>query len=148
MSSIVNGTSRTGAKILISSADYEGLITDVIIVRSENYLEDPKKYASFLRGIYRAVDLYLAKPDEFVAIAAPFFSVPEQEMADALTGVKYTSYEEALAYMPTDGNGKLREVFDAFNDINVSLDLQDAKLDYSAYINGGLLPSLFDGKTR
>lgn len=148
MSSIVKSTSRTGAKILISSADYEGLITDVIIVRSENYREDPAKYASFLRGIYRAIDLYHSDPAEFVAISAPFFSVPEQEMTDALTGVKYTSYEEALAYMPGDGNGKLREVFDAFNAINLSLDLQDAALDYAPYVDGALLQGLFDGKTR
>jgi NitT/TauT family transport system substrate-binding protein len=148
MSSIVKGTSRTGSKILISSADYEGLITDVIIVRSENLKENPGKYAAFLRGIYRAVDLYKADPAEFVKISAPFFSVPDQEMTESLTGVKYTSYEDALAYMPGDGNGKLKEVFDAFNDINISLDLQDAKLEYAPYVDGALLQGLFDGKTR
>jgi NitT/TauT family transport system substrate-binding protein len=148
MSSIVKGTSREGSKILISSADYEGLITDVIIVRSENFNENPAKYAAFLRGIYRAVDLYNSDPAEFVAISAPFFSVPEEEMTEALTGVKYTSYEDAVAYMPGDGNGKLREVFDAFNGINLSLDLQDAALDYAPYVDGSLLAGLFDGKTR
>lgn len=148
MSSIVKGTSREGSKILISSADYEGLITDVIIVRSENFNENPAKYAAFLRGIYRAVDLYNSDPAEFVAISAPFFSVPEEEMTEALTGVKYTSYEDAVAYMPGDGNGKLREVFDAFNGINLSLDLQDAALDYAPYVDSSLLAGLFDGKTR
>ncbi|MEO1294146.1 MAG: hypothetical protein AAFV62_15245, partial [Pseudomonadota bacterium] len=57
-------------------------------------------------------------------------------------------YEETLDYMPLAGDGKLKEVFDAFNEINLSLDLQDAALPYAPYIDGALLPDLFDGKTR
>jgi NitT/TauT family transport system substrate-binding protein len=148
MSTIVNNTSRTGSKILISSADYEGLIADVIIVRGDDLEANPDKYAGFLRGIYRAIDLYNADPDKFIALSASEFSVPDEEMKEALTGVKYTSYEETLDYMPADGDGKLKEVFDAFNEINMQLDLADAPLAYEPYINGSLLPGLFEGKTR
>ena len=52
LSSIVKGSSREGAHVLLSSADYEGLITDVILVRTDDYQANPK-YAKFLRGIYR-----------------------------------------------------------------------------------------------
>ncbi len=69
-------------------------------------------------------------------------------MKEALAGVKYTTYEETLAYMPLSEDCKLREVFDAFNDINLSLDLQDAALPYAPCIDGTLLPDLFEGKTR
>lgn len=148
MSMIVNGTSREGSKVLISSADYEGLITDVIIVRGDDLEANPEKYAGFLRGIYRAIDLYNADPDKFIALSASEFSVPDAEMKEALTGVKYTSYEETLEYMPAEGAGKLHEVFDAFNKINLQLDLADAPLEYEPYINGSLLPGLFDGQTR
>jgi len=149
MSSIVKGTSRTGAHILISSADYEGLITDVILARTEDYKANPEKWAKFLRGIYRAIDLYNKDADKFIAISAPKFSVPAAEMKEALAGVKYTSYEESAAYMPgSAGDGKLKEVFDAFNNINVSLDLQDGPLAYSPYVDGSLMPTLFDGHKR
>lgn len=149
MSSIVNGTSREGARILLSSADYEGLITDVIVVRTEDYQENPEKYAKFLRGIYRAIDLYNADPERFVEIAAPFFDVPADEMAEALEGVLYTDYEETVSYMPSaDGPGRLFEVFTAFNEINQSLDLQDAPLDYDALVTGDVVQGLFDGHTR
>lgn len=149
MSSIVKGTSRTGAHVLISSADYEGLITDVILVRTEDYKENPGKYAKFLRGIYRAIDLYNKDPDKFIALSAPKFSVPAAEMKEALAGVKYTSYEESAAYMPgSSGDGKLKEVFDAFNGINISLDLQDGPLNYNPYVDGALMPSLFEGHKR
>ncbi|MEO0766586.1 MAG: ABC transporter substrate-binding protein [Pseudomonadota bacterium] len=148
LSQIVKNTSRTGSKVLLSSADFEGLITDIILVRTDDYTENPDKYASFLRGIYRAIDVYMADPDQFIELSASEFGVPDAEMKEALAGVRYTTYEETLDYMPADGNGKLREVFDSFNEINAALDLQDAPLDYAPYIDGSLLPGLFDGHTR
>ena len=148
LSTIVKGTSREGSKVLISSADYEGLITDIILVNTADLNANPEKYAKFLRGIYRAIDFYIADPDGFIALSAGEFSVPDAEMKEALAGVKYTSYEETLEYMPASGDGKLKEVLDAFNKINISLDLQDAALPYAPYVDGSLLPGLFDGKTR
>jgi hypothetical protein len=70
-------------------------------------------------------------------------------MKEALVGVKFTSYEEAVAYMPSAAErGKLAETFDAFNEINVELDLQDAPLAYDSLVDGSLLNGLFDGKVR
>jgi len=149
MGSIVRNSGREGAHLLLTSADYEGLITDVIIVRTDDYRANPEKYAKFLRGVYRAIDLYNADPDRFIAISAPFFDTPDAEMKEALAGVKYTSYEESVEYMPSAaGDGKLREVFDAFNDINVTLDLQDGPLDYRPYVDGSTLDGLFEGHDR
>lgn len=148
LSQIVKNTSRTGSKVLLSSADFEGLITDIILVRTDDYTANPDKYASFLRGIYRAIDVYMADPDQFIALSASEFGVPDAEMKEALAGVRYTTYEETLEYMPASGDGNLREVFDSFNEINAALELQDAPLDYAPYIDGSLLPGLFDGKTR
>lgn len=149
MSSIVKNTSREGAHLLLTSADYEGLITDVIIVRTEDLKSNPEKYAKFLRGIYRAIDLYNSDPDKFIEISAPAFDVPAAEMKEALEGVKYTSFEESVAYLPSgDTPGKLKEVFDAFNEINVVLDLQDAPLSYQPYVDGSALNGLFDGHQR
>lgn len=148
LSQIVKNTSREGSKILLSSADYEGLITDVILVRTDDFKENPAKYAKFLRGIFRAIDDYMEDPDAFIAMSASEYNVPDAEMKEALEGVKYTTYEETMEYMPTSEDGKLREVFDTFNEINMSLDLQDAPLPYAPYIDGSLLPDLFEGKTR
>jgi NitT/TauT family transport system substrate-binding protein len=149
LSSIVKGSSRDGAHVLLSSADYEGLITDVIIVRTDDYIANPEKYAKLLRGIYRAIDLYNKDADKFIAISAPFFNTPVDEMKEALAGVKYTSYEESVAYLPSgNGDGELKDVFDAFNDINVTLDLQEGPLEYQPYVDGALLNGLFNGHTR
>ena len=89
LSTIVKNSSRPGTHVLLSSADYEGLITDVILVRTDDYNANPDKYAKFLRGIYRAIDMYNSDPDKFIAISAPFFDTPPAEMKEALEGVKH-----------------------------------------------------------
>ena len=148
MSSIVNSTSRTGSKLLLTSRDFPGLITDVIIVRTEDYKANPEKYAKFLRGLYRAVDVYMQDPDKFINLSAPKFSVPAAEMKEALEGVVYTSYEDAVNFMGSGGNTELKEIFDAFNEINIGLKLQDSELTYSDHVDPSTIDGLFDGKTR
>ncbi len=148
MSSIINSTSRTGSKLLLTSRDFPGLITDVIIVRTEDYKANPEKYAKFLRGIYRAVDVYMQDPDKFINLSAPKFSVPAAEMKEALEGVIYTSYEDAVKFIGSGGNTELKEIFDAFNDINIGLKLQDSELTYGDHVDPSTIDGLFDGKTR
>lgn len=149
MSDIVENTARKGSHILLSSKDAEGLITDIIIVRKADYEKRPQAYAAFLRGIYRAVDVYNKDPDRFLAAAAPAFDVTPDAMKADLGGVYYTSYEDALDYFGTaEQPGKLKGIFESLNKINVDLDLQDAPLDYAQQIEPGLIKTLFDGKTR
>lgn len=149
MSNIVNNTSKEGSKILLSSADFNGLITDVIIVRSDDLTADPEKYEKFLRGIYRAIDLYNSDPEQFLEIAAPYFDVTPEEMAADLGGVEYTTYEDTLDFMGTpDSPGRLAQVFSDLNEINLQLDLQDTELSYEDYVDASLVQDLFEGETR
>ena len=149
MGMIVKNTSRRGAHILLSSKDFDGLITDVILVRSDDLAANPKKYSKFLRGIYRAIDFYKTNPKKFVEISAPAFKVSIEEMTASLTGLRYTDFEEAVTYMPsTNGDGKLRGVLDSFNKINVELKLQDGPLNYVPFVDGSVIGNLFDGKKR
>jgi NitT/TauT family transport system substrate-binding protein len=145
MSNIVENTSRTGAEILLTSADFNGLITDVIIVRDADLEADPEKYRKFLRGIYRAVALYESDPAAFLAAAAPAFDVTPDEMAADLGGVRYTNYEESVAFLGTEAQpGKLAEIFADLNEINLSLDLQDAALIYEQQVDPSFLEGLFE----
>lgn len=149
MSSIVENTAKSGSKILLSSADFNGLITDIIIVQSEDLADNPEKYQKFLRGVYRAVDLYNTDPDAFLEAAAPEYDVTPEEMAADLGGVEYTSYEDTLAFMGTaETPGKLAQIFNDLNEINLQLDLQDGDLSYDNHVDASLLEGLFDGQTR
>jgi len=148
MSEIVANSSRKGAHILLSSKDFNGLITDVIIVNRKDYEANREKYAKFLRGIYRAVDLYKSDPEKFLAAAAPTFDVTPDAMKADLGGVYYTSYEDALEFMGVGQPSKLKKVFEALNDINVELGLMDKPLTFEGIVDPTLVKGLFDGKKR
>ena len=149
LSEIVANTSRKGSKVLLSSADFNGLITDVVIVNKSDYEANREKYAKFMRGIYRAVDLYNNDEAAFLAAAAPNYDVTPDLMKADLGGVYYTSYEDALEFFGIGGQApKLKVVVAGLNDINVDLDLMDAAISYEAMVDPTLTDGLFDGKTR
>ncbi len=148
LSEIVANTSRKGSKILLSSADFNGLITDVVIVNKTDYEANREKYATFMRGIYRAVDLYNKDPEAFLAAAAPHYDVTPDQMKADLGGVYYTSYEDAQEFFGVGQPAKLVEVIDGLNAINVDLDLMDGPLSYESMVDPTLTEGLFDGKTR
>jgi len=148
MSEIVANSGRDGAHILLDSSDFNGLITDIIIVRRDDYDADPEKYAKFLRGIYRAVDLFNNDPEKFLEVAAPAFEVEADQMAIDIQGLTYTSYEDAIEFMGGSGPETLRPIVEALNTINVGLDLMDQPIPYEAMVDPSLLDGLWDGHTR
>ncbi len=148
LSEIVANTSREGSKILLSSADFNGLITDVVIVNKTDYEANREKYAKLMRGIYRAVDLYNKDPEKFLEVAAPNYDVTPEQMKADLGGVYYTSYEDALEFFGVGQDPKLKEVVDGLNAINVDLDLMDEAIPYEAMVDPTLTEGLFNGKTR
>ncbi|MEX0807700.1 MAG: ABC transporter substrate-binding protein [Dongiaceae bacterium] len=148
MSEIVANSSREGAHILLDSSDFNGLITDVIIVRKDDYEANPEKYANFLRGIYRAVDLFNKDPEQFLEHAALSFEVTPDQMAIDIQGLTYTSYEDAVEFMGSNGGKTLAPIVDSLNAINVSLDLMDAPIGYDEMVDPTLLDTLFEGQTR
>lgn len=148
LSEIVANTSREGSKVLLSSADFNGLITDVVIVNKADYEANREKYAKFMRGIYRAVDLYNKDPEKFLEVAAPNYDVTPDQMKADLGGVYYTSYEDALEFFGIGQDPKLKDVVDGLNAINVDLDLMDQAIPYEAMVDPTLTEGLFDGKTR
>ena len=149
LSGIVATTSRIGSSILLSSKDFNGLITDVVIVNKKDYEANREKYAAFMRGIYRAVDLFNKDPDKFLASAAPQYDVTPDVMMGDLGGVYYTTYEDAEDFFGVGGKSpKLKSVIDSLNTINVDLDLQDAAIAYEDMVDPTLTDGLFEGKMR
>ena len=149
LSEIANNTSRKGSKILLSSKDFNGLITDVVIVNRDDYEANPEKYRAFMRGIYRAVDLFNSDRDKFLELAAPGFDVTPEQMSVDLVGVHYTTYEDAVAYFGTDGSEpKLKQITEDLTAINVDLDLMDEPLPYELLVDPSVTKNLFKGKTR
>jgi len=149
LSEIAANTSREGSKILLTSREFEGLITDVVIVNKTDYIANREKYAAFMRGIYRAVDLFNEDPEKFLELAAPEYDVTPDQMKADLAGVYYTSYEDAEEYFGTSGaEPKLKQITEDLVAINVDLDYMDAPIPYEAMVDPSLTEGLFDGAMR
>ena len=149
LSEIVRNTTRTGSHILVSSKDFNGLITDVVIVNKQSYAANREKYAKLMRGIYRAVDLYKKDPDKFLEVAAPTYDVTPEAMKGDLGGVYYTSYEDALEFFGVGGKTpKLGAVINSLNEINVDLDLMDKPIAFEVMVDPTLTDGLFTGHKR
>lgn len=150
MSQAVKISGRENAKILYSSKDTPGIITDIISVRRDDLAANPEKYRKFLRGIYRAIDYANKEPKKFAELVAPNFNLTGPEVEDILAGgVKYTPYEEAVEYLgPTGGAGKLHGIFDTIMQLNIENGAADNKLVATQQIDNSVIQNLFDGKTR
>jgi len=149
LSEIVANTSREGSHILLSAKDFNGLITDVVIVNKQSYEANREKYAKLMRGIYRAVDLYNTDPEKFLAVAAPTYDVTPDAMKGDLGGVYYTTYEDALEFFGVGGQPpKLGSVIDSLNEINVDLDLMDKPIGFDVMVDPTLTEDLFKGHKR
>jgi len=150
MSQAVKISGREGAKVLYSSKDTPGIITDIISVRRDDLAANPEKYRKFLRGVYRAIDYANKEPKKFAELVAPNFNLTGPEVEEILAGgVHYTPYEEAIEYLgPAGGTGKLHGIFDTIMQLNIENGAADNKLVATQQIDNSVIQNLFDGKTR
>lgn len=136
--------------ILVSSKDEPDLIVDIITARDAALAENPGKFQSLLRCIYRAVDFQRTHPAEFAAYAAPYYGLKPEEVTEIIdTSLAYTSYEDAVAFLGTGAEkGKLYGVFDTVMKLNVEFGAADAPLSADDEIDNSVLTGLFDGHER
>lgn len=104
---------REGAHVLTSTKDEPGIIVDVLNVREDLVREDPLLVKKLVRGWYKAVDYYRAHPNEASRIIARHFGLAPEEYRKQVSGLRWPTYEEALADFGTEEKpGRLFELFD------------------------------------
>ena len=144
MSQAVKISTRPGARVFLSSKDFRGIIIDIISARREDLAANPKKYASFLKCIYKAVDYSRTEPDKYAELAAKHFGLTGDEVKEILnTSLAYTSLEDARAYMGKSGErGKLHDIFDTVMTLNLDNGAADNKLDSNQQIDNSVINSI------
>lgn len=137
-------------RVLVSSREEPDLIVDIITARDDALAENPAKFESLLRCVYRAVDYQRENPEEFSELAAPYFGLTPADITEIIeTSLAYTTYEEAVEFLgPEGGTGKLHGVFDQVMELNIDFGAADTMLDASQEIDNSLLSGLFDGHAR
>jgi NitT/TauT family transport system substrate-binding protein len=141
MSQAVKNSSRAGAKVLLSSKDYRGIIIDVITARKDDLAANPKKYQSFLKCIYKTIAFSKAEPDKYAELAAPHFGLTPADVKEILaTSLAYTPIAEAQAYLGKTGErGKLHDIFDTVMQLNLENGAADNKLDSNQQIDNAVI---------
>jgi NitT/TauT family transport system substrate-binding protein len=129
LSQVVSTHTDRGAHILVSSADYEDLILDIIMAHTDELEAHPDKYVKFLRAVYRAIDYFNENHEEAIPIIASHFSITPEEFEETLENFRYTPYEEAVEFMGTaEEPGRVYEIFDTTMDLNLDFGSSEVKL--------------------
>lgn len=141
MSQAVKASGRTGARVFFSSKDYPGIIIDVITARADDLAANPKKYQSFLKCIYKAIDYSKAEPDKYAELAAAHYGLTAADVKEILaTSLAYIPLAEAQAYLGKTGErGKLHDIFDTVMTLNLENGAADTKLDSNQQINNAVI---------
>jgi NitT/TauT family transport system substrate-binding protein len=137
-------------RVLVSSREEPDIVVDIITARDAALAENPDKFASLLRCVYRAVDFQRAEPARFAELAAPYFGLTPADITEIVeTSLAYTTYEDAVAFLGAPGApGRLHAVFDQVMTLNLDFGAADVRLEADGEIDSGLLTGLFDGHAR
>jgi NitT/TauT family transport system substrate-binding protein len=143
MSQAVKAMAARSPKIIASSKESD-IIIDIITARQDDLAKSPDKYVKFLRGIYKAVDLYKSDPAKFISLAAPHYKLSDAEVKEILdTSLTYTSLQDTVDYIGTkDAPGRLHEIFDTVMGLNLENGAAENKLEAAQQIDPSVISKL------
>lgn len=146
LSQVVSTHKDRGAHIVASSKDYDDLIMDVILIRTDDLRSHPEKYEKLLRAIYRAVDYFNENQEEAIPIIARHFSITPEEFRETLPNFRYTDLEESAKLIGTgEEKGRAWEVFRETMDLNLDFKSADVRLEPEDHIDTSIITRVKEG---
>jgi NitT/TauT family transport system substrate-binding protein len=76
-------------KVLATSKDTPGLIVDVFTVRNDFLENDPATVKAFVKGWFKAIELWKSDPKEANRIMAASMKLPQAEFEEMVKGIEY-----------------------------------------------------------
>ncbi len=136
--------------VLISSAQYPGIIVDVIIVRQDDLKANPEKYKKFMIGIFKAIDYFKSNKQDFIKLAAPHFNLTAEEFAASIDGsLDYTDYKQTAGYFGKPGApGSLYKVFDEVMQLNIENGAADHNLKSAEQIDNSVVSGITEADLK
>lgn len=129
---------RPNAKLLASSKDLPGLVTDFIVASDEALTSKRPALNALIAGWNRALERIRAQPKETNAIMSHAFNVSAQDMADFAGVVKWLSLADNKAMFSGSGDAS---VYRRYDEVNAALRLNDPKVTLST-AKQGIMPNL------
>lgn len=102
-------------KVLFTTVDYPGLITDILLVRNnvaKNRKEDVEK---LIKGWFKAIEFIDKNEEEAVRIMKEKFGIPGEEITGMLSGLKFTSLNENLKFFNSNSDNQ-SDIVTIFNE--------------------------------
>ena len=136
--------------ILISSAQYPGIILDVIIVRQDDLKANPEKYKKYMIGLFKAIEYFKTNKADFIKLAAPHFNLSPEEFAASIEGsLEYTGYKETAAYFGKPGAaGSLSKIFDEVMQLNLENGAADHDLKGADQIDSSIVAGISEADLK
>jgi NitT/TauT family transport system substrate-binding protein len=134
---------RTDGKVLFTSREEDGIITDTIVARRdliENRREDVKR---IMRAFFKGVEFWKENPEEANAIMAKNFNIPVDEYSAMMDTIKPLDYDANLKKFNPSSERSLFELASKAADYYFEDGIIQSKPDVSKLIDASLLKELY-----
>lgn len=136
-------TERADGKVLLTSREEPGIITDIIMARAdllENRKEDIKR---FMRGFFKGVDYWNNNKDEGNTIVAKNFNLTKDEFAPMYDTIKLSNYNFNLEKFDKTKSLNVFELVNKSGEVYLKDGIIKAKPDADKLIDASLLKELY-----
>lgn len=142
----VQALERPGSKVVFSSADFPGTISDHIVVTPELIEERPEDVQKLVDAWYLTLDWIEANPDEALATLAEVAELSPEEYQSLADGTKIFDASEALTtFTDTSGPTSLQRVAKLINPFLVESGLTEKEAPLEGLFDGSFTQALVDG---
>jgi NitT/TauT family transport system substrate-binding protein len=90
-------------KVLITSHDVPGLISDTFVVHKDVPKTRPEDVKKLLRAWFESIKFINSNRDEALAIMSKNLGIAKDELAGMLEGIRFPTYEDNLQYFGVAG---------------------------------------------
>jgi NitT/TauT family transport system substrate-binding protein len=134
---------RRGGKILISSKEADGVISDILTIREDYLKEHPEAVKKFMRSWFKALDYWKSNPEEANNIMAKHYNLSGEKFKILAEGVIWPSLEENIQYFgKSQGSGKIYDIANTFSEVFITTGQIKSKPAMDSGINQDLLLQL------
>ena len=141
---IATQLANLGAKRLLDSSQFPGLIVDVLVARTDALAASPEQFRQLASGYFRALDFLTQSPEQAAALMAPRLGLSPVEVQQALKGVRLKDLA-ANHRLLGGSTPQLPVLASTVGQIMVQAGLLRSAPALTQLVNPGFLPALSKG---
>ncbi|NQU79047.1 ABC transporter substrate-binding protein [Candidatus Woesearchaeota archaeon] len=137
-------TERERGKLLLSTRDLPGIVTDTYVVRADTLEEREDEVEAILRAWFDSIDFIKTDRQEAYAIMADQMGLPVEEFGAMAETVRFLDYEASLARFDRSTMFDLYELTDEATRIYMADGLIMSEVSAEEIVEPSVLEGLYD----